>query len=117
MQIKPVGVVIGDPDDEFQTIEVREEYADALLRVEHCEHLLVMFWMSELDPDHVDLLQVHPRGDMSRPLTGIFATHSPMRPNPIGVTRVRLIKCDGLRLTVEGLDAWDQSPVVDIKSG
>ncbi|UCH36661.1 MAG: SAM-dependent methyltransferase, partial [Armatimonadota bacterium] len=53
----------------------------------------------------------------SRPLTGVFALHSPMRPNPIGMTRVRLVRRAGNRLVVEGLDALDGSPVLDIKSG
>ena len=122
LTIEPVARVIGPPEDphgnaQSQVIEVRPEHEEALLRIEDREHLWVLFWMSELRPEQRGTLQVHPRGDLANPLTGVFATHSPMRPNPIGMTRVRLIARDGLRLTVEGLDAFDGSPVIDIKSG
>ena len=60
-------------------------------------------------------LQVHPRGDRSRPLRGLFAVRSPRRPNPIGVTTVRVRRVGGNVLEVVGLDALDGSPVLDIK--
>lgn len=120
--IVPVAVVIGPPRDSdgaplSQIIEVFPEYEGCLLRIEECEHLWVLFWMSELAPEDRQVQQVHPRGDPRNPLTGVFATRSPMRPNPIGLTRVRLIGREGLRLAVEGLDAFDGSPVIDIKTG
>ncbi len=122
IEIEPVGAVVGAPADadgrpQRQVIEIRPEYESCLLRIEECEHLWVLFWMSELAREDREVTQVHPRGDREVPLHGVFATHSPMRPNPIGMTRVRLIARDGLRLTVEGLDAFDGSPVIDIKSG
>ena len=58
---------------------------------------------------------MHPRGDATRPSTGVFATRSPDRPNPIGLHRVRLLAVDGLRLHVSGCEAVDGTPVVDIK--
>jgi len=60
-------------------------------------------------------LKVHPRSDKSRPLTGVFATRSPDRPNPIGLHRVRILEIDGLRLRVSPLEAIDATPIVDIK--
>lgn len=60
-------------------------------------------------------LQLHPRGDPSRPLRGVFATCSPRRPNPIGMTTVRVRRIEGHVLEVVGLDAMDGSPVLDIK--
>ena len=60
-------------------------------------------------------LQVHPRGDPSRPLRGVFATRSPRRPNPIAVTTARVLRVEGNVLEVVGLDALDGSPVLDIK--
>jgi tRNA-Thr(GGU) m(6)t(6)A37 methyltransferase TsaA len=60
-------------------------------------------------------LQLHPRGDPSRPLRGVFATCSPRRPNPIGMTTVRVRRIEGHVLEVVGLDALDGSPVLDIK--
>ena len=120
--IDPVAHVIGPPEDADgtqleQIIEVLPEYEDCLLRIENRDYLWVLFWMSGLRPGQRDTLQVHPRGNRENPLTGVFATHAPMRPDPSGMTRVRLIARGGLRLTVEGLDAFDGSPVIDIKSG
>jgi len=60
-------------------------------------------------------LKVHPRGDHSRPLTGVFNTRSPHRPNPISLTLVRLEAVEGGRLTVRGLEALDGTPVLDLK--
>ena len=60
-------------------------------------------------------LQLHPRGDPSRPIRGVFATRSPRRPNPIAATVVRIERVDGNVLDVIGLDALDGSPVLDIK--
>lgn len=122
LTVEPVAYVIGSPEDADgnalgQVIEVLPRYEACLLRVEEREHVWVLFWMSRLAPEDREIMQVRPRGDRSRPLHGVFAVHSPMRPNPIGMTRVRVIERDGRRLTVEGLDAFDGSPVLDIKSG
>ncbi|MEA3401869.1 MAG: tRNA (N6-threonylcarbamoyladenosine(37)-N6)-methyltransferase TrmO [Armatimonadota bacterium] len=122
LEIEPVGIVRGPPQDAEgnplpQVIEVRPEHEECLLRVETKQHLWVLYWMHGLKPEDREIVQVHPRGNRDIPLHGVFAAHSPMRPNPIGMTRVRLISREGLRLTVEGLDAFDGSPVIDIKSG
>lgn len=74
--------------------------------------LLVLTW---LDRAERDVLTVHPRGDVSRPVTGVFATRSPDRPNPLGLHRVEVLARDGLRLRVSGLEALDGTPVVDVK--
>lgn len=121
ISVRPVAYVVGPPQDSLgtslqQVIEVLPEHEEALLRIERCEELWVLFWMHQLQPQDRATKRVHPRGNRENPLTGVFATHSQMRPNPIGMTRVRLIGRDGLRLTVEGLDAFDGSPVIDIKS-
>jgi tRNA-Thr(GGU) m(6)t(6)A37 methyltransferase TsaA len=117
MEIEPIGVVVGAPEDEHQVIEVKPEFAEGLHRIEEREHLWILFWMHRLGEEHRRTLKVHPRGDPSRGIKGVFALHSPMRPNPIGMTRVKLVRREGSRLIVEGLDALDGSPVIDIKSG
>jgi len=117
IDVRPIGWVRAPPGSDHQEIEVRSEFAEGLEGVEDLDHLWVLFWMHELSPDRRRQLKVHPRGDRSRPLTGVFALHSPMRPNPIGATRVRLVRREGCRLLVEGLDAHDGSPVLDLKSG
>jgi tRNA-Thr(GGU) m(6)t(6)A37 methyltransferase TsaA len=63
-----------------------------------------------------DVLQVHPMGDMDAPLRGVFATRSPVRPNPVAVTSARIEHIEENVLHVVGLDALDGTPVVDIKS-
>ncbi len=115
--LQPVGVARATGDPEVMVIQVHEQFADALLGIEQQTHLLVLYWMHALRPEVRNLLQSHPRGDTTRPLRGVFALHSPMRPNPIGVTRVELMGVEGTRIHVRGLDAFDGSPIIDIKSG
>ncbi len=115
LNINPIGVVHRDSGDEHQIIEVYAEHAEGLHRIEELDELWVLYWLHELDERYRRTYQVHPRGDRSRPLYGVFALHSPHRPNPIGLTRVRLIERRGNRLIVSGLDAHDGSPVLDIK--
>ncbi|MFJ2086343.1 tRNA (N6-threonylcarbamoyladenosine(37)-N6)-methyltransferase TrmO [Micromonospora chokoriensis] len=74
--------------------------------------LLVLTW---LDRARRDVLVVHPRGDQSRPETGVFSTRSPHRPNPIGLHRVRVLGVDGLRVEVADLEALDGTPILDVK--
>ncbi|MBQ0893785.1 tRNA (N6-threonylcarbamoyladenosine(37)-N6)-methyltransferase TrmO [Micromonospora sp. U56] len=74
--------------------------------------VLVLTW---LDRARRDVLTVHPRGDRSRPETGVFSTRSPHRPNPIGLHRVRVLAVDGLRVRVADLEALDGTPVLDVK--
>jgi tRNA (Thr-GGU) A37 N-methylase len=61
------------------------------------------------------VLSVHPRGDETRPVQGVFSTRSPDRPNPIGLHRARVLAIDGTRVTVSDLEAVDGTPVVDVK--
>jgi tRNA-Thr(GGU) m(6)t(6)A37 methyltransferase TsaA len=68
-----------------------------------------------LDRANRDVLEVHPRGDPKNPLSGVFATRSPDRPNPLGLHRVRIREISGTRLHVRPLEAIDRTPVVDIK--
>ena len=61
------------------------------------------------------MLVTQPRDDPRRPLTGVFSTRSPDRPNPIGLHRVRVLAAEGLRIHVQGLEALDKTPVIDVK--
>lgn len=74
--------------------------------------VLVFTW---LDRARRDVLRVHPRGDESRPETGVFSTRSPDRPNPIGLHRVEILTIDGVRVQVRNLEALDRTPVLDVK--
>lgn len=74
--------------------------------------MLVLTWLDRADRD---VLAVRPRGDSSRPETGVFSTRSPDRPNPIGLHRVQVVEVDGLRILVRDLEALDGTPIVDVK--
>ncbi len=112
--MQPIGWVRRTAD--FQDIDLDPAYLPALLGLEQYSHLWILYWFSENDnmrDRHI--LQVHPRRNPANPLMGVFATRSPVRPNLIGLCAVRLLKVEGLRLTVSGLDAREGTPVVDIK--
>ena len=85
---------------------------DALEGLDPGTDVLVLTW---LDRAQRDVLQVHPRGDTARPLTGVFATRSPHRPNPIGLHRVTITAIEGPRVRVRSLEALDGTPIVDVK--
>jgi tRNA-Thr(GGU) m(6)t(6)A37 methyltransferase TsaA len=86
--------------------------ADGLDGLAVGDELLLLTW---LDRSARDVLRVRPRGDPDRAMTGVFATRSPDRPNPIGLHRVTVLALDGRRLLVQGLEALDGTPVVDVK--
>jgi tRNA-Thr(GGU) m(6)t(6)A37 methyltransferase TsaA len=85
---------------------------EALDGVRVGDQVIVLTW---LDRACRDVLRVHPRGDPSRALQGVFSTRSPDRPNPIGVHRVQVAAIDGNRVLVRGLEAVDGTPVLDLK--
>jgi len=115
--LTPVAVVERNGDEPHQCIQVFPEFSEALSGIDDLAHLTVLYWMHRLAPEDLQRFRVHPRGDRTRPRKGVFALRSPMRPNPIGVTTVTLVRREGLRLYVEGLDALDGAPVLDIKYG
>ncbi len=83
--------------------------------IEGFSHILVLYWPHLIDPQRRELQKVHPMGRKDLPRQGIFATCSPVRPNPVLVSAVPLIKRSGNKLLVKGLEAVDGSPVIDIK--
>jgi tRNA-Thr(GGU) m(6)t(6)A37 methyltransferase TsaA len=93
-------------------LEVNEMVAEGLEGIAVGDEILLITWFHKA---HRDVLKVHPRGDKNRPLTGVFATRSPDRPNPLGLHRVTVLAIDGRRLRVGPLEAIDGTPVVDIK--
>ena len=77
------------------------------------DDIVVVTWLHLADRT---VLQVHPRGDMSRPVRGVFATRSQHRPNPLGIHQVTVLAVDALRVRVQGLEAVDGTPIIDVKS-
>jgi tRNA-Thr(GGU) m(6)t(6)A37 methyltransferase TsaA len=92
------------------TIEVDERWAPALKDVESCSHLVVLYWMDRSRRDIV--LQVPRHYGVQR---GTFSLRSPARPNPIAMSVVRLLKVEGNKLSVVGLDCLDGTPLIDLK--
>jgi tRNA-Thr(GGU) m(6)t(6)A37 methyltransferase TsaA len=76
------------------------------------EDVIVLTWLHQA---RRDVVAVHPRGDESRPLTGVFSTRSADRPNPIGLHQVRIVGTDGTRIRVEHLEAIEGTPILDVK--
>ena len=96
-------------------IIIYEEYLDCLEGIEDFSHLIIFFWTHKVPNNARQIKKVHPAGLKEMPIKGIFATRSPIRPNPICKTTVKLVERKGATLVVEGLDAIDSTPVVDIK--
>ena len=94
---------------------ISEEYQELLDGIEEFSHVLVLYWPHLLEPERRKLKKVHPMGRKDLPLTGIFATRSPARPNPLLVSVVRILHRDKNVLKVIGLEAVNGSPVLDIK--
>lgn len=96
-------------------IIINDELTEALDGVTGFSHLFVLFWLNQVSNHQRQTLKVHPRGRRDMPLLGVFATRTMFRPNPVGLTLVELVKVEGNVLTVRGLDAFDGTPVLDIK--
>jgi len=94
-------------------LEVRRFAIDALDGLAVGDEIFVLTWLHKA---HRDVLKVYPRSDRNRPLTGVFATRSPDRPNPIGLHRVTVRKIVGRRLRIGPIEVIDGTPVVDIKA-
>jgi len=94
---------------------IEDRWKELLDGIEDFSHLVVLYWAHLVPEESRSLTKVHPMGVKEHPLTGIFATRSPARPNPLLMTVVRLLSRRENVLTVTGLDAVDGSPLVDIK--
>jgi tRNA-Thr(GGU) m(6)t(6)A37 methyltransferase TsaA len=98
-------------------IVLDKKYEPGLLRMEQQSEIWVLWWFDRNDtPAKRSILQVHPRGNPDNPLTGVFATHSPVRPNLIAMTRCKVIAVKENIIEIESIDAFPETPVLDIKS-
>ncbi len=97
---------------EESALVIDPAFAEGLEGLQPGDALMVIY---VLDRVKEVLLKVHPRGDPTKPLKGVFATRSQYRPNPIGLTGVRVLAVEGNIVRVRGLDALDGSPILDLK--
>ena len=104
--LHPIGRVRGN------AIQIHKRWAKGLQGIEDFSHILVLFWLHKSRKTEI---RIHPKGLKKLPRIGFLATRTPHRPNPIGMTVVKLLRRRGAQLHVEGLDAWDNTPVLDIK--
>ncbi len=112
--LHPVGVV--RRHGEKILLEIKPELAPALDGIQGFSHVWVFYWFHGNDrPEERATLKVHPRRNPANPLTGVFATRSPVRPNLIGLCACRIVKVKGNVLEVADLDALDGSPILDLK--
>lgn len=122
--LRPIGLVASPLTDASKAPRQPDEGApsawlhfdpsvqDALSSLHPGDEVLLITWLDRADRS---VLRVHPRGDRSRPQEGVFSTRSPHRPNPIGLHRVEITACDGIRIQVRNLEALDGTPILDVK--
>ena len=123
-QLYCIGVVHGDIaelddapknysiSEHIGTLEIDPKYQEALEGIEVGTTIVVLFWLHRSSRD---VLKVYPRGDRSRGLCGVFATRSPVRPNPIALSELAVLAVEDNRIQVRGLDVLDGTPIIDIK--
>jgi len=110
----PIGKVVKEGDRTLVVID--KEYEGGLLGLEKHSYVTVVYWFDRNDtPEKRAVLQVHPPADKNNPLTGVFATHSPFRPNLIAITKCDIISVKGNVIEVKDIDAFDGTPVLDLK--
>jgi len=130
IKFKPIGIIkmkasdtdVRETGGREGELEIYPEFTDGLEGIDGYSHLFVIVYFDRLRPEQIGPLKVKPRGLLRRgfkleelPLLGVFALDSPTRPNPIGLTLVRLLRREGNRLFVQGLDFFDRTPILDIK--
>jgi tRNA-Thr(GGU) m(6)t(6)A37 methyltransferase TsaA len=120
--MKPIGFVktqaIGNEVKDkslVSKIEINPDHLEALEGLNEFSHLFVLFWLHEIPIEKREIKKIHPRGRSDMPLLGVFATRTNLRPNPIGLTLVELLEIKDNILTVRGLDAFDRTPILDVK--
>lgn len=113
-EVSPIGWV--RKTDDRTIIEVDKRYQSALLGVDELDAVWVLYWFDRNDtPEGRAVLQVHPRRNPENPLRGVFATRAPVRPNLIALSRCRVISVQENVIEIDNIDAFPDTPVLDIK--
>jgi tRNA-Thr(GGU) m(6)t(6)A37 methyltransferase TsaA len=113
-KIFPIGII--RKTDKAVRIDVEKKYAEAIFGLEDFSHIVVLYWFHKNDtPKDRKILKVHPKANPKNPLTGVFATHSPRRPNLIALSICEITRIEGNSIYIDKIDALDGTPVIDIK--
>lgn len=113
-EINPIGFIKSNND--LSEIEILSGYEDALYGLEGYSHIIVLVWFHKRDNHSArKLLKVHPERNKNNSLTGIFATRSPVRPNPIALFIPSIISINRNIIITSSMDVFDETPVIDIK--
>lgn len=112
VSLSVIGKVVksGNPAE----IEIFRDYIEGLTNIEHYSHIVILFWLHKVSPKERLTIKIKPSHD-STPILGIFATRFPARPNPIGLTVVKLVEKKEDMLIVEDFDAEENTPILDVK--
>jgi tRNA-Thr(GGU) m(6)t(6)A37 methyltransferase TsaA len=95
---------------------MNKDVEPALLGLDGFSHVLVFWWFDKNDtPEKRGVLQVHPRGNMDNPITGVFACRCPMRPNLLALTNCKIVSVKDNVVEIEDIDAFDGTPILDLK--
>lgn len=114
-EVHPIGTVVKNGSKTLLVLD--KIYEPGLLRFERLSQVTVVYWFDKNDtPEKRAILQVHPQGKKENPLTGVFSTHSPVRPNLIAISRCKIISVKGSVIEIEGIDAFDGTPILDLKN-
>jgi tRNA-Thr(GGU) m(6)t(6)A37 methyltransferase TsaA len=112
--LKPIGRV--NKENEQTTLVLNKKLEPALRGLDGFSHVWVLWWFDQNNnPDKRSVLQVHPRGNKSNPLTGVFACRSPFRPNLLGLTLCRVLSVKDNVVEIENIDAFSTTPILDLK--
>lgn len=113
-KLYPVGRV--QKKDKLVTLRIFDKCADALKGLDGFSHVWVLYWFDKNDtPRKRSILQVHPRGNRENPLTGVFACRAPVRPNLIALSLCRILSVKAGVIKIEKIDAFDGTPILDLK--
>jgi tRNA-Thr(GGU) m(6)t(6)A37 methyltransferase TsaA len=122
IEIRPIGFVKRtSPSEDVRNkslvsrVVLRKDLSKGLDGIEDFSHIFVIFWMHKISEAERATLQVHSQSKEEWPSVGVFADRGPIHPNPIGLTLVELVKREENVLWVKGLDAFDDTPVLDVK--
>lgn len=113
--LHPIGKIVKEKNRTLIVLE--KKYQSGLLGLDQFSQVTVIYWFDRNDtPEKRAILQVHPRGEKRNPIRGVFATHSPVRPNLIAISRCKILSVHNNTVEIDDIDAFPNSPVLDLKN-